>query len=1285
LTPSKTYIQRFRLIGFLAALLILSGLELFVVPQNSATTENSSDLIDESLNRSANLFQDSYQEFKRESDELYSQVSQLALSDQNRSVILNRFRNYSFWGVSLHRENMRWVWDGYSLTPSPILLADFSDQLRVTLLKRNNVVYLFGQRSFTADGDTYHLLTAKKLEQTTNLPFADRVTYHLSDHPDLKEYYPVTFNFFNPVPESMPYRTLTTEFSDSVGVVYADPSHIEDFQTAAKANLDRWRTGIHLAMTLFLIILFISWCASARHQVILLTQLILPLILWLIFFRFNLAESWFYHIMIRDGIDFNRYQLLIEYGFHSLFLLLFLVPIIRITTLYRRRELTDQSHYQTLIYSLIFGASSAVLLLFYFHTTKSILIETDLTLLDLELAPDLPVFFFYILSAMFFTAVAGIITSLGVYLHGLEVDKSTVIGIASLFSFILFYYIIDLLLSFGTFMGAVFMTSLGVYIILLFTIHGIHQYPRHFLEMSGFRKVILSVFIISGSVYFIIWSSSGERLDRELDQSATAFAAEDIIDTQQILENLLFNLESDLIFLTGEDIRTRENIVQAQFQRAVQTRIRPDWRNHSFEIQLLDTNGNQISDYSTNLDSPGWRSLVNMTLMSQSYQGQQIRRATNRPIIWDRPSDLGEEYISFYRGWIPIYDETDASSIIAWIFAAAYLERPDYNKPIRSVLSAESERDWKQSIYIAEFTGGRVNRTAMEGIYQNQPQYNKLSEQEMEIAQRDSIAFITNITSRGSFREIIKKQDHDLVIKASTPLPGNNQHLFSFFRYHIVLIFFGLFIFAIFSTAGFQMFTLFGQSRKFKGRLLDGLTLATILFLTVLIFATQLALNRQNVNSVERELITKLNSLGESLRGEVDFIDTRSSTRLAEFSAPLNVDAFLYSGPNILDSTTPQIFQQYVIPRTMSYDVYNFLYNRERRHYITTTEVAGENLLIGYRTLLDENSLPAGAVAIPTFVESPVYQHQLLEVTSYLFAIYLVIFGLFIIGTVIFSNRLTKPLQMIQSGLSRISRGDLHTRVAVTGKDEIGSLARAYNEMAEKLEETRRELVKAEREAAWKEMAQQVAHEIKNPLTPMKLNLQHLQQRLEANPESVMELKPVIEKTARNIIDQIESLNKIASDFSKFAKPVQAAFEPTDLKQILTSVAELYDHDDTVFIQLTLPSIPITVSGAEDELRRVFINLVKNGIEASPDGSAKIDIVIRQLNSSAEVVIKDRGKGIAPEDQDRIFVPNFSTKSSGTGLGLAITKQIIEAHHGTIWFETDTENGTQFHVILPLA
>jgi nitrogen fixation/metabolism regulation signal transduction histidine kinase len=362
----------------------------------------------------------------------------------------------------------------------------------------------------------------------------------------------------------------------------------------------------------------------------------------------------------------------------------------------------------------------------------------------------------------------------------------------------------------------------------------------------------------------------------------------------------------------------------------------------------------------------------------------------------------------------------------------------------------------------------------------------------------------------------------------------------------------------------------------------------------------------------------------------------------------------------------------------MPYRVYRSLYENELALTFSSTTINDEKLIIGYRSILNSDGRPVGAVAIPTFLESPIFVEQMLETTSYLLLVYLVMFTLFIGGTVFLSGRLTRPLTLIQRGLNKITKGNTESKVPVSGNDEIGSLASAYNEMVERLGEAQKELIKAERESAWKEMAQQVAHEIKNPLTPMKLNLQHLQRQLESNPDDVLKLKPLIEKTADNIISQIESLNKIASDFSKFAKPIQTEKQQIDLVDIINSASSLYEHNESVDILKSIPAVPVYINGDEDELRRVFINLIKNGIEAVNNKEAIIKIRLTTVNREVIVEVEDNGEGIAKDDQDQIFSPQFSTKSSGTGLGLAITKKIVEAHNGTISFNSNGKTGTTF-------
>ncbi|MEX1063447.1 MAG: HAMP domain-containing protein, partial [Balneolaceae bacterium] len=723
--------------------------------------------------------------------------------------------------------------------------------------------------------------------------------------------------------------------------------------------------------------------------------------------------------------------------------------------------------------------------------------------------------------------------------------------------------------------------------------------------------------------------------------------------------DLLTAIEQRMQFISARDIEENLSSVQSQFQRAIQSSIREEWRPYSYDIQLLDSEGRMISDYATNFDSPG-AGYLDMRRIETSYQQEQIRRLTNRPVVQNRPASLqSENFMTYYRGWIPIYDNFDTEEKIAWIVSAVYVERPDFNKPIRAVLAASTVDDWRTSYYMAEFRNGRLDKNTVKGIYANQPKYNRLSDREMEIVREDTIAFISNLTVHGTFRELIFKDSEETIIKASTPLPGFNNHLFSFFRINVVILVAGLILFPLFSFIGLKTFSLFSQSRKFQNRLLDGLVLATLLFLIVLIVATQHAVNHQNESNLQREIITKLDNLAESIRTEQQQNrDNLEFIPLSRATSPLDADAIFYRNYMVSESTTPQIFQQNLLPRMLPYPVYDFLYNRQRNHVVRTIDIGNETLLIGYRVIHSEENEPIGVAAIPTFLQSPLYTEQLLETTSYLLAIYLLIFSVFIIGTVFISNRLTKPLQYIQEGLNKISGGDLETTIPVSSRDEIGALSNAYNIMVERLKQLQIELGLAEREAAWKEMAQQVAHEIKNPLTPMKLNLQHLKRQLDTEPENPELFRKNVERVTVNIIEQIESLNKIASDFSKFAHPVSDEFTDVEINNLISSVVEFYEPEMPGKICHDLYPEPLHILGSEDELRRSLINLIKNSYEAV-EQDAHLVIRSERTGKMALIEIEDNGSGISEEVRDKIFVPNFSTKSSGTGLGLAITKKIV--------------------------
>ena len=280
------------------------------------------------------------------------------------------------------------------------------------------------------------------------------------------------------------------------------------------------------------------------------------------------------------------------------------------------------------------------------------------------------------------------------------------------------------------------------------------------------------------------------------------------------------------------------------------------------------------------------------------------------------------------------------------------------------------------------------------------------------------------------------------------------------------------------------------------------------------------------------------------------------------------------------------------------------------------------------------------------------------------------------------SNYITKSLQKIASKMKRIDLSGDEQHIQWEGKDEIGALVRQYNRMLDEVKLSAERLAKSERESAWREMAKQVAHEIKNPLTPMKLRVQHLQRTLENDPDLS---KEQVDKFAKSMIDQIDTLSGIATEFSHFAKMPNAKNETVNLGDVIEGVVDLYTKTPNCTISLSsLVQGGALVFADKDQLNRVLTNLIKNAIQATEEvNDAWVHVSLRQEENNYLIEVKDNGIGILESQKDKIFVPNFTTKSKGAGLGLAMVKNIVNQTDGEIWFESTEGQGTSFFVQIP--
>ncbi len=385
---------------------------------------------------------------------------------------------------------------------------------------------------------------------------------------------------------------------------------------------------------------------------------------------------------------------------------------------------------------------------------------------------------------------------------------------------------------------------------------------------------------------------------------------------------------------------------------------------------------------------------------------------------------------------------------------------------------------------------------------------------------------------------------------------------------------------------------------------------------------------------------------------------------------------------NLYASSRPEVFDEGLISKKMNPEAYLQTAVFEKTVFIHEENIGKLEYLSAYIPLKNKEGKLLAYLNLPYFAKQNELEKEISEFLVAIINIYVLLFALSIVTAIFISSYVTKPLKLIQDKLSKIKLGKTNELIEWPEKDEIGRLVSEYNRMILELAKSADLLAKSERESAWREMAKQVAHEIKNPLTPMKLSIQHLKRIWD---DGAPDMDEKMERLTQTIIEQIDTLSTIATEFSNFAKMPKANLEKINVRQILFNSIALFQDSENVQIDFKNETTEnALVMADKEQLLRVFNNLIKNAIQAIPEErNGKIEIKLQQENQFYIITIKDNGIGISDDVLDKIFVPNFTTKTGGMGLGLAMVKSIIESSKGKIGFETKSGEGTVFYVSLP--
>lgn len=447
--------------------------------------------------------------------------------------------------------------------------------------------------------------------------------------------------------------------------------------------------------------------------------------------------------------------------------------------------------------------------------------------------------------------------------------------------------------------------------------------------------------------------------------------------------------------------------------------------------------------------------------------------------------------------------------------------------------------------------------------------------------------------------------------------------------------------------------------------------------------------NESNREEMEEKMNTVQSTLSYYSKYAQKYNDQQfNNMRLLEamnrLSNTAQIDINVYGSDGLLLRTTrSEIFDRYLLGTRMNPEAYREIVNNNKKQVINREDVGVLSYYSLYAPLFNVDGKLIAIANIPYFSRQSDFRKDASSIIAAIINIYLLLLIGAVFGGIALSNSISKPLAEISKKMQLLDISEQPEHINYTNRDELGILVAAYNKMVDDLNESTIRLAQSEREQAWREMARQIAHEIKNPLTPMRLSIQHLMRLKE---QGVKEWPERFEALANSLIEQIDILSDAAGEFSSFSRFYSEDMTRFDLNSLIKEQIILFNTRDNIVLNLESDQPDAFVHARKTQITRVFVNLLSNAYQAVElQDNGQILVTINRDDIFFEVSVHDNGSGVPDNLTHRLFKPNFTTKSGGTGLGLAICRSIMEQSQGSVKYSTSERlGGACFTVYIPV-
>jgi len=802
----------------------------------------------------------------------------------------------------------------------------------------------------------------------------------------------------------------------------------------------------------------------------------------------------------------------------------------------------------------------------------------------------------------------------------------------------------------------------GMYFLMVYH----YKYPR-FLYSFKYKTTIYfftGAFVFALIAMYVIRAEEQKKDYFDKQNFGQKYLAENDLLGEGLLTRVVQTIEQDTAIRLAVN---RQTLAREQTQQLIKSKhLDLYFDRYDTEVLAFDSYGNSldITEGSKNL------SFYEETFKQPAYK-------TANPSVFFI-NDVGNNFIKQYLAFIPIQENL---SLVGYVVLDLKL-RDEFAQSVYPELLLDKKftqtpdtKNYSYAIY------DKANRLIF-----SSGSYNYIRKLPVSVL-LDSMLYEKGI-ELNDFTHVGKvgQNGRKIVISAKYQAWRNLFSNFSFlFLLSVLFIIIVMILYAI-------RYGLKNLNVNFATKIQLYINAAFLLPLLLVIIITLSVIDSTFISNQEKGYLDNTKNITSTVQLQLEnFIQKRMSRAFLEqeindLARDTKLDINFYSLDGKLDLTTrPLVYEYGLLSNFINPAAYRRIIEEKENEVLLPESLGSLNYKTAFMSIKGHDSKPIGVIGIPFFDAKPSLDRQVTDVVASILSVFNWLFLILLILSYFASNILTNPLRLVAQKLKKTNLDKLNERLEWNSDDEIGILMREYNKMLKKLEESKVALSMSEKQTAWREMAKQVAHEIKNPLTPMKLSIQQLQRTIVVdNPKT----KERIARALNSLTEQIDNISEIANSFSEFAKMPVPRNEVFDLVPLIQKSADLYAEDERISLNAYIKEKEAWVVGDRQFVSRVITNLIINGIQSVPiEKRAIINLRLyrNEDDNIAIIEIQDNGTGIPENIRQRVFIPNFTTKVGGSGLGLAMARRGVEHAGGNIWFETETDRGTTFFIDLPLA